>query len=370
VIRPLTEDLIPAVRDLNSRLEAGGAPQEFRFPERHISGWLPKVAQRRLYEEYFVLLEKDTVRGCYIFKHQDFSFGGATRSIGYWHWPISEGLVSKKYFWVASRMLGTALKTQPLLYGLNMTDQMTHMLTTLGWSVCQVPFYFKVNCPERFLTEIRALRNGGARAFIASIAARTGAGRLALKILQSARARSGARKERAELVRGFSGWADDLWNACNDRYRMIAVRDSETLKLLYPVSSDRFLCYKVTCGTTVLGWAVLLDTQMRDHKHFGNLRLGTIVDCLALPENASGVIGAVTRVLEAGGVDLILSYQSHTAWGVALSSAGFLKGPSLKGPSNFRFGVSKELAKALGPLTTVISQIHITRGDGDGPVRL
>jgi hypothetical protein len=67
---------------------------------------------------------------------------------------------------------------------------------------------------------------------------------------------------------------------------MIAVRDSEALNTLYPASSNRFLCYKVIGGSSVLRWAVLLDTQMRDHKHFGNLRVRSIVDCLASPEHA------------------------------------------------------------------------------------
>jgi hypothetical protein len=110
VVRPLTEGLIPAVRGFNSRLDGAGAPPEFRFPETHISTWLPKTDDRRLYEEYFALLEEGDVRGCYIFKHQDFLFHGVIRSIGFWHWPISKGMVKNKYSWVASRMLGTGLK--------------------------------------------------------------------------------------------------------------------------------------------------------------------------------------------------------------------------------------------------------------------
>src|ERR1700730_3908188 len=105
---------------------------------------------------------------------------------------------------------------------------------------------------------------------------------------------------------------------------MIAVRDSETLNILYPASSNRFLCYKVTHGSTVLGWAVLLDTQMRDHKHFGNLRVGSIVECLALPEQSFAVVRAATQLPEARGADLIVPNQSSAAWGTALQSAGFL----------------------------------------------
>jgi len=209
------------------------------------------------------------------------------------------------------------------------------------------------------------LQKTKARQLVASIAARSGIGGLVLNILQSTRATRGACKERAEIVPGFSGWADDLWNACKRLYAMIVVRDSETLNILYPASSNRFLCYKVTRGSTVLGWAVLLDTQMRDHKHFGNLRVGSIVDCLALPEQALGVVQAATEVLEARGVDLIVSNQSHAAWGAALQSAGFLQCPS-----NFRFAASREVAKLLDPLSTMMAHIHLTRGDGAGPVNL
>ena len=95
-----------------------------------------------------------------------------------------------------------------------------------------------------------------------------------LRALQSARETRAPRNERAEIVRDFSGWADDLWDACKERYAMIAVRDSETLNILYPAGSGRFLCYKVTRGSAVLGWAVLLDTQMHDDRRFGNLRGG------------------------------------------------------------------------------------------------
>ena len=89
-ITSVTENLVPAVRDFNSRLDAGGAPREFRFPEHHIPIW-PKVDDRRLYEEYFAVLENGVVRGCYMFRRQEFSFYGAIRPIGFWHWPISEG---------------------------------------------------------------------------------------------------------------------------------------------------------------------------------------------------------------------------------------------------------------------------------------
>ena len=84
---------------------------------------------------------------------------------------------------------------------------------------------------------------------------------------------------------------------------------------------------------------------MHEHQHFG-ICDGSIVDCLALPEDAFGVVRG-HQVLEVRGVELIVSNQSHAAWCEALECAGFLRGPS-----NFRFAASRELTKLLEPFPT------------------
>jgi hypothetical protein len=49
---------------------------------------------------------------------------------------------------------------------------------------------------------------------------------------------------------------------------------------------------------------------MCDNRFYGNLRVGSIVDCLALPEQAFGVVRAATQVLEARGVGLIVYVEA------------------------------------------------------------
>src|SRR2546426_4749273 len=120
-IKPFTDDLIHAVKDLNSRLTTGGAPPEFRFFEHPVSEWLPRMSGRRIYEEYFVLLQDGVARGAYVFKHQDFSFNGQIRSVGLQHWTLSEGIIDKAYSAVALQMLRHVLREQPLIYGLGMS---------------------------------------------------------------------------------------------------------------------------------------------------------------------------------------------------------------------------------------------------------
>src|SRR5207253_10007952 len=131
--------------------------------------------------------------------------------------------------------------------------------------------------------------------------------------------------EWTEAVRGFGSWADELWEACHGRYGALGVRDSETLNRLYPAGEERFLVWKVIRGDRVIGWAVGLDTAMRDDKYFGDLRVGSIVDALALPEDARAVAAACARALSERGVDIMISNQCHRAWGDALRKAGFLE---------------------------------------------
>jgi hypothetical protein len=108
------------------------------------------------------------------------------------------------------------------------------------------------------------------------------------------------------------------------------------------------------------GWAVLLDTQMRGHKQFGDMRVGTIVDGLAPLESVAAVVRAATALLESRGVDLIVSNQMHNAWSRALLEAGFRRGPS-----NYLLALSPAFGVPGNE-----TEFHFSRGDGDGPVHL
>jgi hypothetical protein len=236
----------------------------------------------------------------------------------------------------------------------------------MGWSMFDVPFFFKVNRPYRFLRGIWALRTSVPRKLALDAAAFTGAGWLGLRTLEAVRRRGdGGRSVSIEAVPAFGDWADRLWERCNARYAMIGLRDSVTLNRLYPASDPRPLRLKVSAGGAVLGWAVAVDTRMRDHKQFGNLRVGTIADCLALPEHAAAVVASAAAFLEGRGVDLVVSNQSHQGWRAALRSAGFLQGPS-----NYIFAASKKLSAMLEPFAVNAREMHINRGDGDGPIHL
>jgi hypothetical protein len=359
VIEPYGTEHENAVRAFNRRLRDGGE-LDFEFPQAAVPHWLPPLPGRRIYQEYFVARDEAGVHGGYIIKRQGFAVRGADVDVGYYHLPLSEGIVNKTYSLLGSQLLLDALRRQPVMYALGMGGfdrPLPRMLQGIGWKMTAVPFLFKVVHGGRFLRHIRPLRGSVARRIALDALAFSGLGSLAIRAMQRTR----AHPVRFEQVSDFGDWTTDLWQRTRHEYAMVAARDADTLTALYPASSDRFT--RVRVGEK--GWAVLLDTQMRDHKYFGDLRVGTIADCFAGPADAADVARAATAALEARGVDLIVSNQSHAAWIDALRAAGFREGPS-----NFIFAASRKLSAILDPFDQTMPGIHMTRGDGDGPIHL
>ena len=264
-------------------------------------------------------------------------------------------------------MLRSAMKMQPKLFALGMGGfdrPLPTMLRAMGWDLCAIAFHFKVAHPGRFLRNIAALRRNPGRRLLADLAALSGVGWVAIHTLQLLSRRPISREIMVEEVTSFGPWADDLWETHRSRYLIIGSRESSTLNVLYP-SGKGFICLKVTRGTKVLGWIVLLDTRMKNNKYFGDMRVGSIVDCFAAPENANVVLQAGTQALERRGVDLIVSNQGHKAWTSGLRANGFLSASS-----NFIFAASNPVAELISPFESNKSDFFFNRGDGDGPVNL
>ena len=100
---------------------------------------------------------------------------------------------------------------------------------------------------------------------------------------------------------------------------------------------------------------------MKDHKYFGNLRVATLLDGMALPDARREVVSQVSGALVREGAELLVTNQSHTAWVRAFRSAGYLAGPS-----NYILALSKQLAAEIAEQPEGLARMHFTRGDGDG----
>lgn len=358
---------MPAVQAFNARLRAGGIA-DFKLPETPLSPWLPPGGDYPLYEELWLAKEGGAVRGGYLLKHQPFRVSHEPWSVGYLYSPVSEALVDARYGALGLQILLHAQRQQPLLYCLGMGGldrPLPRLLRACRWSLAPVPFLFYPARPAVLCRELPLLRRTPARARTARLLAAAGLAWLGLRAWQALRQSPPSRATEAEVIPAFASWVEEIWRAAAPHYAFIAERTLPALEKLYPPHHPRFLKLRVKRGGNLVGWAVALDTPMRHSRHFGNLRVGSVVDVLALPGEETAVAQAVTGCLRRQGADVLVTNQAHAAWLSAFRRAGWLPGPS-----NFIFAAAPQLAKRLTPWPAACARAHLTRGDGEGPTHL
>jgi hypothetical protein len=366
-IVPYTDDWIESVRQFNDRLVAAGLDRELRFPEapRQQFSAHPHAT---LHQEHHLVIEGSTVRGAYLLTHERWIVGGQVRHVCHFRLPVSEGLIDRTYKGVGSSMLDHALQKCTLLYSLGMGGldrPLPRMLSSRNWSLATTAFYFRCLCPGRVLQDLVCLRTHPGWIIALDTADWSGLGSFLISGSQRLRMRRPAKKFNTAVVRGFGTEVDEIQERARDAYALLSCRGSEILRLRYPPNDSRFVRLVVDSGSGPCGWAVVLATSMHGHKQFGNLRVGTIVDCLAVPGDENYVIHAACKVLEEQGVDLIVSNQSHQNWRRAMERAGFFSGTS-----NYIFAASPELSGLLEPFVSNFPATHLTRGNGAGPIHL
>jgi hypothetical protein len=358
-VSPFLQQHEAAAREFNNRVR--GSDGAFEFPETAKPEWLPPATGRSIFQEQFLALENGEVRGGYVLKRQDFSFRSVTASIGCYHSALSERVAEERYHDLDGRLLSDALTREPLLYTLEADRAAgTPALAaqTSEWKGSVAPGYFRIVHPAVFLRNMETLRTTAWRRFLLSLAALTGVGWAGVRLHQRMKARPRPAPPAAvDFFDVFGAWADNLWTQCAPHYPFLAVRDRPTLEILYP--GGKFLRMKVASGGKTIGWAVAVDTQMQWNREFGDMRLASLIDCLALPEHAPQVTTAVRRVLERRGVDLIICNHSHPAWGEALRGAGFLNGCF-----DLVFRTSAALTQKLDDVGA-IGNLFLMRGDGN-----
>ncbi|MCH7573870.1 MAG: hypothetical protein IIA59_01980 [Candidatus Marinimicrobia bacterium] len=366
-IVPLKPEHAEAVKAFNLRIST--APAGLRIDESPKDHPLAKDDGSGLYREHYLALDGGVVHGGYIMKRQPFYMQGRHVDIGTFQLPISEGIVDSRYGVVGVQLLEDALARQPQLFCLGMggfDGPLPRLLTAMRWRLHACPFYFFINRPFTVLRNLSFLRKTPFQRTLVDFGAFSGLGYLGIQLLHMlARRYPTPPPAEISLEPSFGAWADEIWELAKKNYVMIATRDQLALNRLYDAGDARYFRLKFQAGGKPAGWALLLDSAMQGHKQFGNLRVGSIVDCLALPGMEERIISGATRFLLDRGVDLIVSNQLHSSWASSFKRRGYLSGPS-----NFVFAVSPELQKSLEPYAENVTQVHMTRGDGDGPIHL
>jgi len=368
VMRSYLSEDVKAVKSFNDRLQSGGA--SVRFPESPVPEWLPFRTGTPIYQEYYLAVDDDAVRGAYILKNQPFQVLGEAIPVGNIRLLMSEGIVDNAFGMVGVRLVRHALTQNKRLFALGMggyDNPCPRLLQASKWTLIDCPFLFYVNHPNRFLRGISFLRHRRTIRLVLDGLALSGLGHLGFRILHYAKRNLGntLKDLSSELVDDFREWVDPIWDQGQNNCSLVAVRNPQILNILYPPGDRKFLRLQVRSRDQIVGWAVIMNTPMTDHTQFGNLTVGSIVDCFAIPGAETAVISQATQLLKEQNVDLIVTNQMHRDWIRGLTRNGYLSGPS-----NFILAMSHELAQSLSPIEESLPRIHMNRGDGDGPINL
>ena len=323
-------------------------------------------------ERNFILTEnKTTVRAGYTLKSQWFKVNDSLLQIGYYYRPVSAGLFNKKYNICGVLLVNDAQKRYPNIFSLGMggvSEALPKLLKGLNWNLQKVPFFFKVLNPNSFLKNIRYFKNTKLKSFFIMLMMYSGLGWLFIKFIFQVSSLFNFRLNKAQHltvkeIEIFDQDLDLVWENSKQYNSFAAVRNCEYLKILY--SDKRFIKLKFIDNNKIVGWSISLYTKLDNHKYFGHMRLGSIVDCLSLKGYEKSIICKTSKVLKYKEADLIVSNQSHIFWKNALKMNSFINGPS-----NYIFALSKILSDKLQDDKKSKNYIHLTRGDGDGPINL
>jgi hypothetical protein len=360
---------VPAVRELNDRLTRGGS--HWQFYDDPVPQWLPRdEPDCSVWREFAVVLdEEEQARGGLVVKPQRFRLGMADIDLLTWQGPVSEALVDRRFGKVGMQCLMYLRDRNPLLFGWGGSDQLNRLLEAFGWTRWETPLAMKIICPSRVARLAPFLRGSGLRARLATLAGVTGLAAMVFHTVQTAIAvRSDgltAPSATTHRVDSFGDWADDIWQAVRDDYAFIALRDSKSLnRLMARTGWPDCQIHRIDEAGQTLGWVATRVSDLKGDKRFGDLRLGCIVDALALPGHEGRAVRCGEDLLRAQGVDLIAGHISHRTWIDAFGQSGFLRIARQR-----RLFIAPDLFERLTQLgVDAPDQVHLMPIDGDGPM--
>jgi hypothetical protein len=335
-------------------------------PERD---WLSDGVQEHAWREHYLAVDElGEVHGGFVLKPQDWLVRGAPRIVTDWQGPVSEGSVDSRYATLALRLMREMTKLYPAIYswGHGGSDQpVVRMLEKMKWPMHSTPLCMLVLKPYRFARLNSFLRRTRAQRLAMDAFALSGIGPLVLRFVHWARRfTSGKRFEaHAYPFERFEDWADSLWESCKGKYSALAVRHSVAMNRLTPESGwPPVTRLRIEKDRTIVGWALVMNTEMRGDARFGDLHVGSLVDCFSDPLHAGEVVSAATNYLRGRGVDVVVSNQSHPGW-----IRGFAENGYLIAPNRRLFVMSPGLREVLEPFDEIAPGLHLTNMDGHGP---
>jgi hypothetical protein len=171
------------------------------------------------------------------------------------------------------------------------------------------------------------------------------------------------RSAHAELheERRFDESYDDLWRAVHARFGACPARDQRYLRQRYGEKTERYRFLGCRQGSRLLGYCILKIRQFSGDSRMGNMKVGTIVDCLFDPTSPAvlqSLLGHAVRLFEQEEVHAVLCTASHATVRHLLRANGFLAIPG-----NLHFAIHNRTALPIQDVP--LDSWHLMRGDSD-----
>jgi len=355
---PLSNANLEAAKAFNVRLKQSGRVP-FLLRESLPSSNLEEGV---IHARNYLAMEGDVARGGYMTVDYPSLLNGESLTVTNVQSPLSQSIFDNRYAMAPIQMVKQFLRHNPLCFVVGMGQQsnpLPRLLRASGWSVEPVPFFFRIHRPVRFLTGMPVLRSRWYKRVAASMAAYSGGGAVAAKLFQRSRVPL-TREFSARREENWGDWAAEVWAEFSASTRFAVRRELSVLRELYS-ATPRLRIHRVLRGEVTIGWSASFLTQMQNNSYFGNLLVGTILDCVARPDSLSHVAALADRAIAQEGADMVITNQSLSSWREAFSNAGFRSGPSI-----FQAALSPALTRVLSKKPVGDGIVHITRGDGDG----
>jgi len=378
-IRFAAEDDIPAVARFNRRLREGGRGEEQITLRPELPGEMRyRPAGFPVYRRMMIAEDGREVRAALVLYHNNIFIQGKKRDCCWLDMPISEGIIDRRYSLAIIQLVKAASRYEPFLMstGAGPVDKDSfRLLTKLDWRNRVVPFFFYPVKVTKVLLGLSYFKKHARLHYGALLGAYSGLG-AGLSGLLALRRRIDATLSGYErsVEKTFGAWADRIFEDCLTDYGVAMRSDATTLNILHPPDKPSLTRLRVRrkgakhgagqdAGQDVgqdVGWILVASKRMKNNHHFGDLKVGTLVDGFGRVADAPALVAAGIHHLAETGADIVVANFSHEAWVKACRRSGMFAGPD----SYYHF-----VSPGGSPLfedTCPPREIHMTRGHSDG----
>src|SRR5262245_42264584 len=321
-IRFAADDDIPAVARFNRRLREGGRGEE----QITLRASLPGEARYRpagfpVYRRMMIAEDGREVRAAVLLYHNSIFIHGKKRDFCWLDMPISEGIIDRRYSLAIVQLVKAVSRYESFLMstGAGPEDKDSfRLLTKFDWRHHAVPFFFYPVKVTNVLLGLSYFNKHSELLYGASLGASSGLG-AGLSGLLALRRWIDAIFSGYEcsVEKTFGAWADQIFENCLPDYGVAMRSDATTLNILHPPDMPGLTRLRVRrkgakrdAGKGArhdAGWILVASKQMKTNRHFGDLKVGALVDGFGRAADAPALVAAGVNHLAEPGVDIIVA---------------------------------------------------------------